>query len=66
MTKRTQAPSRLDNENGQMQSLEDFYNAEPNLTSSNGQHSRFKFHIPSNQKHYAFKIACDKMLYVSI
>ena len=45
MVKRTQAPSRLDNENGQMQSMEDFYNAEPTLTSSNGQHSIYKFHI---------------------
>ena len=50
MTKRTQAPSRLDNENGQMQSLEDFYNAEPSLTSSNGQHSIYKFHIPSDHE----------------
>ena len=46
IAKRTQAPSRLDNENGQMQSLEDFYNAELALTSSNGQHSIYKFHIP--------------------
>ena len=63
--KRTQAPSRLDNENGQMQSLEDFYNAEPSLTSSNRQHSIYKFHIPSNHKNYAFTDACVKMFFLS-